>query len=174
MQLRGSNKGATNAAIGGGAAVAANSWKRILAGLLGRNKNSSGAANGALTPPIPPTGSYNVVYPRGPGAASGPLPDGYTYVSRWMSRQEARLWLQNQGTAVPNGVGGAGGRVYFTTPGAPKPGGTGPIRVDLALPEAALQRSGSDQWRQDFQPIQSTPIHNTKIHVPSGVTIPTR
>jgi hypothetical protein len=48
-------------------------------------------------------------------------------VSRWASPEEAVQWMENGGTAIPNGVG-AGGRLYVTNLGAAKPGGTGSIR----------------------------------------------
>ena len=100
------------------------------------------------------------------------LPQGYTYVSRWVSPQEARLWLNNQGTAIPAGVGGQTGRIYVTIPGAQQPGNTGPIRIDFAMPQRGLNPAGTSEWRQVFQPVQSTPIHNLRIFVPNGTTIP--
>lgn len=109
--------------------------------------------------------------PRDPGAAEGPLPPGYTPVSRWVSPEEVSQWMQNGGTAIPNGVG-AGGRVYVTTPGAAKPGGTGPIRIDFAVPEKAISQGGKPEWGQIFQPNQSSPIYNVKINVPDGIKIP--
>jgi RHS repeat-associated protein len=38
------------------------------------------------------------------------------------------------------------GRTYVTTLGAPKPGGTGPVRVDFNVPTNALQSGGRDDW----------------------------
>ncbi|MDR6576130.1 hemagglutinin repeat-containing protein [Pseudomonas extremaustralis] len=115
--------------------------------------------------------NYRVITPRGPGAAEGPLPPGYTPVSRWVSPEEVSQWMQNGGAAIPNGVG-AGGRVYVTTPGAAKPGGTGPIRIDFAVPEKAISQGGKPEWGQIFQPNQSSPIYNVKINVPDGIKIP--
>jgi hypothetical protein len=116
------------------------------------------------------SGSYTI-YPLGSGAATGPLPAGYTMVTRWVSPEEASQWLATQGTAIPSGIG-AGGRVYVTTPGAPQPGGTGPVQINFAVPQAAISPAGNAQWGQIFQPITSTPIYNTTIVVPKGVTIP--
>lgn len=115
-------------------------------------------------------GGYYIVYPRGRGASAGPAPFGYTKVSRWTSPEEAPAWLRNSGTAVPSGVGGD--RLYVTLPGARQPSGTGPVRVDFAVPQAALIQTGRAEWRAIMQPIQSTPIHNVIIAVPDGVTLP--
>lgn len=92
-------------------------------------------------------------------------------VTRWVSPEEASQWLATQGTAIPSGIG-AGGRVYVTTPGAPQPGGTGSVQINFAVPQAAISQAGNAQWGQIFQPITSTPIYNTTIVVPKGVTIP--
>lgn len=62
----------------------------------------------------------------------------------------------------------------MTVPGAAKPGGTGPIRIDFSLPENALSVGGKPEWYQIFQPAQSRPVYNVQIHVPEGVTIPAR
>ena len=99
------------------------------------------------------------------------LPPGYIAVSRWVSADEIPYWIQNGGTAIPNGIG-AGGRVYVTIPGAAKPGGTGPVRIDFAIPEKALSQGGKPEWKQIFQPAQSTPVYNVKINVPDGVKLP--
>jgi hypothetical protein len=106
-------------------------------------------------------------YPRGPGASRGPIPPGYKTVSRWVSEKEILEWLENQGTAIPGGVG-AGGRVYVTDYGAPQPGGTGPYRIDFAVPASALSPGGNPGWYQIFQPFQSTPIYNVVINAPVG------
>ncbi|WP_454834639.1 two-partner secretion domain-containing protein [Pseudomonas lini] len=137
----------------------------------------SGPKAGVLSSPLPTPlisdlgSNYRVITPRGPGAAEGPLPPGYTPVSRWVAPEEVSQWMQNGGTAIPNGVG-AGGRVYVTTPDAAKPGGTGPIRIDFAVPEKAISQGGKPEWGQIFQPNQSSPIYNVKIHVPDGIKIP--
>ncbi|WP_437342958.1 TreTu family toxin [Pseudomonas protegens] len=99
------------------------------------------------------------------------MPPGYTPVTRWVSPDEVSYWMQNGGTAIPNGVG-AGGRVYVTTPGAAQPGGTGPIRIDFAVPEKAIKQGGKPEWGQIFQPNQSSPIYNVKINVPDSIKIP--
>jgi filamentous hemagglutinin len=137
-----------------------------------------------VTPPVtnvpvslpPPPNTY-AVYPAGAGASEGALPAGYTTVSRWVSPEEAAQWIQNQGTAVPAGVGTplpgtSTTTVYVTTPGAAQPGGTGSIRIDFAVPDASLNPAGNADWNQIYQPVQSTPIYNVKINVPDGVTIP--
>ncbi|NVJ46738.1 MAG: hypothetical protein HWE07_06410, partial [Cytophagia bacterium] len=109
--------------------------------------------------------TFPEIYPRGRGASFGELPAGYVYVSRWIRESEVPLWVQNQGTSIPRGVG-AGGRVYVTLPGAPRPGGTGPVRVDFALPARALQRASKKEWFQVMQPASSTPIYNVTITMP--------
>jgi|GEM_PF-4780443 len=116
------------------------------------------------------SGGYYTVYPRGRGASAGSAPDGYAKVSRWASPEEAGAWVRNSGTAVPSGMGGD--RLYVALPWARQPGGTGPIRVDFAVPQAALIQTGKAEWRVIMQPIQSTPIHNVIITVPNGITLP--
>lgn len=91
--------------------------------------------------------------PRGPGASEGPLPPGYISVSRWVSADEIPYWIQNGGTAIPNGIG-VGGRVYVTIPGAARPGGTGPVRIDFAVPEKALSQGGKPEWKQFFNQLR--------------------
>lgn len=135
-------------------------------GALRSGRLGSGRATRISTQPEPPAGAYETIFPRGPGASVGGLPNGYTYVSRWASPEEALLWLQNQSTAIPNGIGRQAGRVHVTLPGAPRPGGVKSVRIDFAIPRAALMKTGDDQWRQIFQPVQSTPIHNVQIHIP--------
>ena len=109
------------------------------------------------------------MYPRGRGASEGPAPDGYINVSRWASAEEAGYWLRNGGTAIQSGIGED--RVYVTLPDAAHPAGTGPIRIDFAVPQSALVRVSNAQWRMIMQPIQSTPIHNVTIAVPNGTTL---
>jgi filamentous hemagglutinin len=106
-----------------------------------------------------------ILYPRGGGSSEGPVPFEYVEVHRWVDLNEVRLWMENQGTTIPSGVG-AGGRVYVTLPGAPKPGGTGPCRVEFFFPQRGLNIAGDPLHRQIFQPVSSTPIYNVKIHVP--------
>jgi hypothetical protein len=116
------------------------------------------------------SGGYYTVYPRGRGASAGSAPDGYARVSRWASPEEAGAWVRNSGTAVPSGMGGD--RLYVALPWARQPGGTGPVRVDFAVPQTALAQTGKAEWRMIMQPIQSTPIHNVIITVPNGITLP--
>jgi hypothetical protein len=85
---------------------------------------------------LPTAAGSTALYPRGPGASLGPVPDGYTMVSRWVSPQEAAMWMENQGTAIPAGVGVD--RAYVTPPGAEQLGGRDPSRIDFAIPDAAL------------------------------------
>lgn len=122
----------------------------------------------------PPENSY-AVYPRGPGASEGPVPKDYVTVSRWVSKEEAALWMQNQGTAIPANVPRNGTpQVYVTEGGAPyPPGAKGEIRIDFAVPNAMLRKGNSSNNFQILQPSSSTPIYNVKIHVPNGMEIPT-
>ena len=115
------------------------------------------------------SGGYYTVYPRGRGASAGSAPCGYAKVSRWASPEEAGAWLRNSGTAIPSGIGGD--RLYVALPEARQPGGTGPVRVDFAVPRSALIQTGKAEWRVIMQPIQSTPIHNVILTVPNGVTL---
>lgn len=105
-----------------------------------------------------------VVYPRGPGASTGPVPGGYVPVSRWINQAEADAWIANGGTTIPGGIGGETGRVYVTMPGAPKPGGTGPIRVDFYVRADSLNVAGKSDWYQIMQPASNMPIYNVSIH----------
>lgn len=137
--------------------------------LSGGNGANSAAAVDDAVPTLGP--GWSVTAPRGLGSATGPLPPGYIAVSRWVSADEAAAWMQNGGTAVPSGIG-AGNRVYVTALDAAKPGGTGPIRIDFAVPEKALSTAGKPDWFQMFQPMPSTPVYNVQIHVPPGTVIP--
>jgi filamentous hemagglutinin len=138
-----------------------------------RTVNVVGVNNAAVVGDAVPTlgPGWSVTAPRGLGSATGPLPPGYTTVSRWVSPDEAATWMQNGGTAIPTGIG-AGNRVYVTALDAAKPGGTGPIRIDFAVPEKALSTAGKPEWFQMFQPMPSTPVYNVQIHVPPGTVIP--
>jgi hypothetical protein len=113
---------------------------------------------------------WRVIAPAGEGAATGVLPNGYRTVSRWISPKEAANWLAEGGTGIPRVAGS--NRMFVTELGAAKPGGTGSIRVDFALPESALQKAGKSEWFQIFQPTPSRPIYNVQIHVPEGTKIP--
>lgn len=121
----------------------------------------------------PPLNTYPV-YTRGAGAAEGPLPPGYTTVSRWVSPEEASLWVQNQGTAIPAAVPRNGTpQVYVSEAGAPRaPGATGTVRIDFAVPNSMLQTGNASNNSMILQPSSSTPIYNVNIHVPNGVTLP--
>jgi RHS repeat-associated protein len=66
-------------------------------------------------------------------------------VSRWMSEGEAAAMKSSGNLQV-----GADGRTYVTELGAPRPGGTGPVRVDFNVPRGALQPAGNASWYQIF------------------------
>jgi hypothetical protein len=78
--------------------------------------------------------------------------------------------MQNEGTAIPQAVGtpvpGSGRRIYVTLPGAPQPGGTGPVRIDFSVDQRSLAQAGNPEWRQIFGPVSNMPIYNVKIHLP--------
>jgi RHS repeat-associated protein len=112
---------------------------------------------------------WTVITPAGPGAAAGPLPSGYQTVSRWVSPEEAAAWVAQKGTGLPLVYGD---RIYVTAVGAAKVGGTGPIRVDFAIPSQALNQGGLDGWFLIMQPARSRPIYNVQIHVPEGIRVP--
>lgn len=113
---------------------------------------------------------WRVIAPAGEGAATGILPTGYKTVSRWMKPKEAVAWIREGGSGIPRIE--RSNRMFVTELGAAKPGGTGPIRVDFAVPETALQKAGKVEWFQIFQPTPSRPVYNVQIHVPEGVKIP--
>jgi len=106
------------------------------------------------------------LYPRGIGASHGPVPPGYQEVHRWTDQAEVNLWMSNGATHIPPGIGGLGNRVYVTLPGAPQPPGTGPCRIEFCFPAAGLHQAGHALWRQIFQSVANTPIHNVRIFVP--------
>ncbi|HEV2147522.1 MAG TPA: RHS repeat-associated core domain-containing protein [Longimicrobiaceae bacterium] len=85
---------------------------------------------------------------------------GETRVSRWMSEAEFRAMRQTGTLQV-----GANGRTYVTAVGAPKPGGTGNIRVDFNVPSEALQRASQADWFQIFSAGRNIPI-NGIVRVP--------
>lgn len=101
--------------------------------LLVRNSGVRGEFVNTDRPPVAALPGYYTLHPRGAGASSGPLPHGYVMVSRCIDAQEAKLWMAVGGTHVPLQIG-AGGRVYVTEFEGPRISGTGPIRVDLAVP----------------------------------------
>jgi hypothetical protein len=131
-------------------------YNMISCGLTG------GSSGGGVSGP----NNERVVYPRGSGASTGPVPEGYVPLSRWVSAQEAQLWIQNGGTSIPGEIG-AGGRVYVTTAGTPKPGGTGPVRVEFYAPQGLLQVGGNTNWFYIMQPTGNTPIYNVAIYYPN-------
>lgn len=87
-----------------------------------------------------------MVGPVSGGAATGAggptVGASETRVSRWMGEGE-------YGGMKSTGVlqTGAGNRTFVTLPGAPQPGGTGPVRVDFNVPRSMLQGAGRQDWR---------------------------
>ena len=156
-----------NAASNGGdmAAAVRQAQTDLAAARAGANVNGTTLA--------PPSNTYTV-YPRGAGASEGPLPNGYTTVSRWVSPQEATLWVQNQGTAIPSAVPRNGtSQVYVSPAGAPRaPGATGTVRIDFAVPNSMLQTGNATNNSIILQPTSSRPIYNVNIHVPNGTALP--
>lgn len=153
-----------------------------MAGVVGVLAMAAGNGTGAspsetLSPAVAPKKGVDnatkelgrVIYPRGLGAATGPVPHGHVRVSRWVNEAEAKYWIANGGTNIPGGVGGQSGRVYVTVPGAPRPGGTGPIRIDFTVDAAALTPAGKEGWFQIIQPVQNMPIHNVTLTYPPGM-----
>jgi len=115
---------------------------------------------------------FQTIYPRGPGAATGPLPRGYVMVSRWVGVSEAPLWIANGGTFVPREIGRATERVYVTLFGSSLPAGIGRdsiIRIDFAVPQAAL--AATPAGNQLLQPFTNVPIHNVSIHIPWSLNV---
>lgn len=118
-----------------------------------------------------PEGFSRVEYPRGTGAANGPVPEGYVQVSRWIDANEAAIWAENGATRIPPNVGTVYGdrtTLYTTSFGAPRPGNAGPIRVDFYVPGNVLRRTqeGAYEWYQTNQPVSNTPIYNVRINYP--------
>ena len=82
-------------------------------------------------------------------------------VTRWADAQEIALWRKSC-TRIPISVG-RGNQVYVTIPEAPKPGGTGPYRIDFYVPKEMLQAASKPDWRQIFGSTANTPIYNVMI-----------
>jgi hypothetical protein len=80
---------------------------------------------------------------------------GETRVTRWMSKTEAEK-MRSTGTLQT----GAGDKTYVTDIGAPKPGGTGPVRVDFNVPTASLQPGSKSGWYQILSGGRSVPPVN--------------
>jgi filamentous hemagglutinin len=111
---------------------------------------------------------YSPLYPRGEGAASGPLPPGHVMVSRWVGETEARMWMASGATHVPPGLG-AGGHLSVGEFGASRIPGTDPIRIDFSFPKAGLQKGGRTDWKFIIQVVANVPIYNVVIWVPVSV-----
>jgi hypothetical protein len=115
-------------------------------------------------------GFTRVRFPRGAGAATGAVPQGYVPVSRWVSEAEAEIWEREGATRIPQEVGTLvepnNVRLYVTRPGAPRPGNTGAIRIDFFVPEKVLRIAGNGEWQQIIQPVANLPIYNVKILMP--------
>ncbi|NRA68973.1 MAG: hypothetical protein HRU19_31170 [Pseudobacteriovorax sp.] len=106
-----------------------------------------------------------VLYPRGPGASSGPVPTGYVKVERVMGDTEVKLWFDGGGTRIPPTVPDNGApSIAVTLSGGPTTGGTGRNKIEFYVPESALMDAGVG--RQIIQDIASTPIYNVKIFLP--------
>ena len=118
----------------------------------------------SLKPSLESDSSYTL-YPRGPGASTGPVPEGYTQVSRWIGDSEVKLWYEGGGTRIPPTISEATGRVYVTLPGAGIAGEGGLNRVDFSVPSSMLKPAGGESWRQIFQPAANTPIYNVTINL---------
>ncbi|MFT4193053.1 hypothetical protein [Ottowia sp.] len=95
-------------------------------------------------------------------------------VSRWVSVEEASLWVQNGGTAIPAAIPRNGTpQLYVTQAGAPyPPGANGTVRIDFSVPSRMLRPGNSQNNAIILQPSSSTPIYNVNIHIPNGITLP--
>ena len=91
----------------------------------------------------------------------GTLPPTYVEVHRWAAAGEVEQWRRTP-THIPLSLK-AGEHVYVTLPGGPKPGKSGPFRIEFAIPSAMLQPGGHPQWRQIFGPVANTPVLNLRI-----------
>jgi hypothetical protein len=111
---------------------------------------------------------YYPLYPRGAGAAAGPLPLGHVMVSRWIGEAEARMWMANGATHVPPGLG-AGGHLSVAEYGASRIPGAGHIRIDFSFPQAGLQTGGRTDWKFIIQVVANVPIYNVVIYVPQSI-----
>jgi len=69
---------------------------------------------------------------------------------------------------IPHGVGTLDlqgvHRVYVTKFGAPRPGGTGPMRLDFAVAKEHLAIAGRTDWYQIRHRGQPVPIYRLTIH----------
>jgi hypothetical protein len=94
----------------------------------------------------------------------GPVPPDHVKVTRWASAQEVALWKAEH-THIPLAVA-RGMQVYVTLADAPKPGGTGPYRIDFFVPQRMLAPASKPEWRQILPGFGNTPIYNTVIMGP--------
>jgi RHS repeat-associated protein len=87
----------------------------------------------------------------------------WTRVSRWMSDSEAKVWLGRSSMPQPGSGSGLPPRTYVTGQGIPKPGGTGPVRVDFDVPTHALKKAGKPGWLQVFNQDRLVPIKDVLL-----------
>jgi hypothetical protein len=95
----------------------------------------------------------------------GAIPVDYRVVHRWIDRHELALWTAPI-SHVPSGLGAAG-RLYVTAAGAPKPAGTGPYRVEFAVPTRMLYPAAKATWLQILGAVENTPVFNLRVSRPS-------
>lgn len=84
-------------------------------------------------------------------------------VTRWVSPREAETWVGRETLPQPLPTSGNPQRVYVTEISLPKPGGTGPIRMDFDVPRSALQTAGRPGWWQIFNEGRNVPLRNLVI-----------
>ncbi len=82
-----------------------------------------------------------------------------TRVTRWMSEAEYQAFKSSGTLQV-----GAEGRTYLTAIGAPRPGGTGPVRVDFNVPTRALQPASNKDWYIIFSENARPPVTGIVRH----------
>lgn len=87
-------------------------------------------------------------------------------VARWVSPREAETWAGRQTLPQPLPTSGNPQRLYVTDISVPKPGGTGPVRMEFDVPRSALQTAGRPGWWQILNEGRNVPLRNLVIQRP--------
>lgn len=78
-------------------------------------------------------------------AAQIPLPAEFINVVRWVSAGESMVW-EHKPLVAPIRLREDGGWLPVAVPGTPKPDGTGPLRLEFAVPQVALASRSESGW----------------------------
>ena len=94
----------------------------------------------------------------------GSLPQDYSDVWRWASKEEVNLWKKCTSHIPLDLISGE--HVYVTRPNTPKPGVKGQYLIEFSVPERMLFAAGNKNWAQIFGPVGNTPVLNLRITGP--------